>query len=110
MAVNCAILSYNGTVYFGFSGDVHAAPDLRKLETLLMESFRELRTVVGIQPPEQKKLRRRQKVVSKVSAPPPTEHIPVPVSKTLSPLERKPVAEPTSAGAHENALTQLNVA
>ncbi len=29
MAVNCAILSYNGTVYFGFSGDVHAAPDLR---------------------------------------------------------------------------------
>ncbi len=32
MAVNCAILSYNGMVYFGFSGDVHAAPDLRRLE------------------------------------------------------------------------------
>ena len=28
LAVNCAILSYNGMVYFGFSGDVHAAPDL----------------------------------------------------------------------------------
>ena len=39
MAVNCAILSYNGTVYFGFSGDVHAAPDLRRLEKLLTGEF-----------------------------------------------------------------------
>ena len=43
MAVNCAILSYNGAAYFGFSGDVHAAPDLRRLEKLLHESFDELR-------------------------------------------------------------------
>jgi len=42
MAVNCAILSYNGTMYFGFSGDVHAAPDLRRLESLMRLSFREL--------------------------------------------------------------------
>jgi len=42
MAVNCAILSYNGTMYFGFSGDVHAAPDLRRLESFLRLSFREL--------------------------------------------------------------------
>jgi diacylglycerol O-acyltransferase / wax synthase len=110
MAVNCAILSYNGTVYFGFSGDVHAAPDLRKFETLLMDSFTELRTAVGIQPPEQKKPRRRRKVVSKGSAPPRTVPIPAPVPKTLSPLEPKPVAEPTPTGAHENVLTQLNVA
>ena len=27
MALNCAILTYNGTAYFGFSGEVHAAPD-----------------------------------------------------------------------------------
>ncbi len=39
MAVNCAILSYNGAVYFGFSGDVHAAPDLRKLESLADGKF-----------------------------------------------------------------------
>jgi diacylglycerol O-acyltransferase / wax synthase len=110
MAVNCAILSYNGTVYFGFSGDVHAAPDLRKFETLLMDSFTELRTAVGIQPPEQKKPRRRRKVVSKGSAPPRTVPIPAPVPKTLSPLEPKAVAEPTPTGAHENVLTQLNVA
>ena len=110
MAVNCAILSYNDAVYFGFSGDVHAAPDLRKLETLLMDSFTELWTAVGIQPPEQKKPRRRRSVVSNVSAPPRTVPIPAPVPKTLWPLVPKPVAEPTPTGVHENVLTQLNVA
>ena len=48
MALNCAILTYNGTAYFGFSGDVHAAPDLRRLETLLKLSFTELREAAGI--------------------------------------------------------------
>ena len=52
MAVNCAILSYNGTAYFGFSGDAQAAPDLRKLEKLLQESFADLREAARIDPPE----------------------------------------------------------
>jgi diacylglycerol O-acyltransferase len=55
MAVNCAILSYNGTVYFGFSGDTHAAPDLRLLEKLLQQSFAELRQTVGVHSPQKKK-------------------------------------------------------
>jgi hypothetical protein len=57
MAVNCAILSYNGSIYVGFSGDVHAAPDLSKLETLLQHSFGELRDAAGIRPEEKKKER-----------------------------------------------------
>ena len=67
MAANCAILSYNGTMYFGFSGDVHAAPDLRRLETLLKLSFRELQEACGIRPPEKTKpkARRKTKVASK---------------------------------------------
>jgi diacylglycerol O-acyltransferase len=48
MAVNCAILSYHGTLYFGFSGDVHAAPDLQRLEKFLKLSFSELREAAGI--------------------------------------------------------------
>jgi len=68
MAVNCAILSYNGTVYFGFSGDTHAAPDLRRLETLLQASFAELREATGIKPPQKRKMRRRSRVKS--AAPP----------------------------------------
>jgi diacylglycerol O-acyltransferase / wax synthase len=42
MALNCAILSYNGVTYFGFSGDVHAAPDLDILESLMSVSIAEL--------------------------------------------------------------------
>jgi diacylglycerol O-acyltransferase len=67
MAVNCAILSYNGRVYFGFSGDVHAAPDLRRFETLLQESFKELREATGVTPPKrrQKRVRARTKTKAK---------------------------------------------
>lgn len=54
MAVNCAVLSYDGTIHFGFSGDVHAAPDLRRLESLVKESYLELRDAVGIEPPGKK--------------------------------------------------------
>ena len=42
MALNCAVLSYSGNAYFGFSGDAHAAPDIRRLEGFLRESFIEL--------------------------------------------------------------------
>jgi WS/DGAT/MGAT family acyltransferase len=55
MAVNCAILSYNGTVFFGFSGDVKAAPDLRRLEKLLKTSFNDLRDAVTLKAPEKEK-------------------------------------------------------
>lgn len=53
MALNCAILSYNGFAYFGFSGDVHAAPDLRRLEALLKQSFAELKGTA--RPPQRKR-------------------------------------------------------
>jgi diacylglycerol O-acyltransferase / wax synthase len=47
MALNCAILSYNGVAYFGFSGDAHAAPDLGRLESLLKESFTDMKRLLG---------------------------------------------------------------
>jgi hypothetical protein len=37
-------------VYFGFSGDAHAAPDIRQLEKFLKTNFAELRAAAGIQP------------------------------------------------------------
>ncbi len=43
MGINCAILTYNGTAFFGFTGDVHAAPDLERLEKFVDQSFAELR-------------------------------------------------------------------
>jgi len=68
MAVNCAILSYNGMAYFGFSGDVHAAPDLRRLEELVKQTFTELCDAAGIRPPQKKRVRRRRQAVSVSSA------------------------------------------
>jgi diacylglycerol O-acyltransferase len=43
MGINCAILTYNGTAYFGFTGDVHAAPDLEQLERFVDQSFAQFR-------------------------------------------------------------------
>lgn len=42
MTLNCAILSYRGITYFGFSGDTSAATDMHELEELLQESAAEL--------------------------------------------------------------------
>jgi hypothetical protein len=58
LALNCAILSYDGMVYFGFSGDAHAAPDLRQLEKFLKSNFAELRAAAGIQPERPKSPRK----------------------------------------------------
>ena len=42
MGVNCAILSYNGTAYFGFTCDVAAVPDPEHLEKFVTTSCAEL--------------------------------------------------------------------
>ncbi len=110
MAVNCAILSYNGLVYFGFSGDVHAAPDLRKLEKLLTESFTELRTAVGIKAAEQTKPRKKRRVKYTVSAPSPSASRPSPVAEALSPIQPTRVTEPLPADVPGKSLPHLVVA
>jgi diacylglycerol O-acyltransferase len=55
MGLNCAMLSYNGVAYFGFSGDAYAAPRLHRLEAFLRASFAELQKAVGIRPPRPKR-------------------------------------------------------
>jgi diacylglycerol O-acyltransferase / wax synthase len=98
MSLNCAILTYNGTAYFGFSGDVHAAPDLRRLETLLQVSFTELRDAAGVIPPrkkeeqkkEEKKEKRRVRAKAKVRATPPAR-VPAPVRASAPVLPAAPV-------------------
>jgi diacylglycerol O-acyltransferase / wax synthase len=51
LGVNVAILSYDGTAYFGFGGDVHAVPDIDRFEDLLRESFQELRAAAAATQP-----------------------------------------------------------
>ena len=55
MGINCAILTYNGTAYFGFTGDVNAAPDLERLEKCVDQSFAELRRAARGRTPSKKR-------------------------------------------------------
>ena len=68
MAVNCAILSYNGTMYFAFTGDARVAPALARLETLLKWSTKELREAAGIRPPRKQHVRPEVREVFKSAA------------------------------------------
>jgi diacylglycerol O-acyltransferase len=78
MGINCAILTYNGTAFFGFTGDVHAAPDLERLEKFVDQSFVELRAtaasgashVVDAEPPRKRRARPNASIpLAKVEAP-----------------------------------------
>ena len=55
MGLNCAMLSYSGTAYFGFTGDAQAAPHLHRLKKFLRLSFAELQKSVGIRLPRQRR-------------------------------------------------------
>lgn len=50
MGVCCAMASYNGTLYFGLTGDCACAPDLDRLRDFLDESLAELRERSGCAP------------------------------------------------------------
>ncbi|MGB7435284.1 MAG: wax ester/triacylglycerol synthase family O-acyltransferase [Candidatus Acidiferrum sp.] len=114
MALNCAILTYNGTAYFGFSGEVHAAPDLRRMETLLQLSFKELRDAAGVRPTRKAKnkkdtrARSEHKIASTsapMAAPPPASD---PVTITLGPApSAESVESPGSSDTEKKVLAEL---
>jgi diacylglycerol O-acyltransferase / wax synthase len=112
MAVNCAILSYDGMVYFGFSGDAHAAPDLKQMEKLLHASFTELRDAAGVKPPHAKKMHRKPQVAATAAAPAGTTSPPaaVPAVVSLPPVESKRVPEPAKTTKQDNVHAQFVVA
>jgi diacylglycerol O-acyltransferase / wax synthase len=119
MAVNCAILSYDGAAYFGFSGDVQAAPDLRRLETLLKETFTELRDAAGIRPlqKQEKTARKKSRMVLVEAGPAETvparaKAAPAPVvtAAAFVPIQAKRAADSAPATEAEKAIADLVVA
>ncbi|HXZ13479.1 MAG TPA: wax ester/triacylglycerol synthase family O-acyltransferase [Candidatus Sulfotelmatobacter sp.] len=105
MAVNCAILSYDGTVYFGFSGDTHAAPDLRRLEQFLKASYLELRDATR---PRQKKSARPKEAAAKPRAASKAAPAPLRARATRSiPPRLKPAQAPQPVGEEAKALAEL---
>jgi diacylglycerol O-acyltransferase len=76
MGVNCAILSYNGVAYFGFTCDVGAVPDPEHLEKFVTQSCAELRDASKRVKPQAKPeqpakhaQRRKQITVAEIAAP-----------------------------------------
>ena len=62
MGMNCAVMSYDGKLFVGFTGDAQAIPDISSLPAFFTESFAELRDAVGIRMPTTKPPRRKQKI------------------------------------------------
>ena len=90
MGINCAILTYNGTAFFGFTGDVNAAPDLEKLEKFVDESFAKLRagaSAVGSESQAQPAVKKRVRPKAKI----PVAKTP-PAKTTQKARRRKPPA------------------
>jgi len=56
LGLNCAMMSYNGVAYFGFTGDAPATPHLHRLEKYLSVSFAELQRAVGVLPAKARRL------------------------------------------------------
>jgi len=106
MAVNCAILSYDGKLYFGFSGDVHAAPDLRRLETLLKASFTELRDAAGIHPPRKRK-KKTARAKAQVKSRPTPVTVRIPISVPVSRPSVESAGERRSTTEEQKVPTQL---
>jgi diacylglycerol O-acyltransferase len=108
MAVNCAILSYNGTMYFGFSGDVHAAPDLHRLEKLLKSSFLELQEATQVKPRKQKKAKARAKArgASK-PMPGPAARVTVPIPAPAPAPPAATAGKPVTRAEEGKGSTQL---
>jgi diacylglycerol O-acyltransferase len=50
MGMNCAVLTYNGTAFFGFTGDALAMPDIALLPKFLQASFADLQRSAGLAP------------------------------------------------------------
>jgi len=98
MGVNVAILSYNGTAYVGFGGDIHAVPDIDRLEELLRASFAELRNAAIGKPARIKPVTKVK--VTAVSPPQPAKLKQVKATRTPRPARPKvkakliPVPEP----------------
>jgi diacylglycerol O-acyltransferase len=91
MGMNCAVLTYNDTAYFGLIGDAHAIPDLSKLEKFLVASFAELRKAAGIRTSRPRPIHRKTPVAAA-----PTQEAPLQPTATIAPGAIAATPEPKS--------------
>jgi hypothetical protein len=95
-------------MYFGFSGDVHAAPDLHRLEKLLKSSFLELQEATQVKPPKKKKAKARAKArgASK-PMPGPAARVTVPIPAPAPAPPAATAGKPVTRAEEGKGSTQL---
>lgn len=109
MGVNIAMLTYNGTAYFGCTGDVNAAPDLDKFEALLPASFDQLRQAIGLTSATVPKPRRRAKAKKmRIARKSPAQKGPA-VEETVVPVAPEPETESAVAPTEEQTVKKAFV-
>lgn len=85
MGMNCAVLTYDGTAYFGFTGDAQAIPDIERLDELLLKSFRELRKAFGVRARPRRRRSRSKKQAA--AARTPADHESAPAKEAAASAE-----------------------
>jgi len=84
MGMNCAVLTYDGTAFFGFGGDAYAIPDLRRMEKLLTTSFAELKKAVGLRAARRARPRPKPQQVKTKARPRAKQTVPESAADALS--------------------------
>jgi diacylglycerol O-acyltransferase / wax synthase len=105
LGINCAVLTYNGIAYFGLTADVHAAPDVGRLEKLLSTSFAKLSRAAGCRPPRKSRPKVKAKTLAVEKVEPQTAAQPQPpLPQPFSRIQPQSVHAPITNTQEENAL------
>ena len=105
LGINCAVLTYNGTAYFGITADAHAAPDVARLEKLLNTSFAKLSRAAGCRRPHTDRSKPRAKtavieIAGQQSSAQPEPLLPQPIAR----IQPQSVHATIATTQEENAL------
>ncbi|HJS98278.1 MAG TPA: wax ester/triacylglycerol synthase family O-acyltransferase [Terriglobales bacterium] len=106
MALNCAVLSYNGVTYFGFTGDSQAAPDLKRLEKFLQSSLAEMLKAAGYKRPRKAATAEGRNKSSNEDAKPEGKIKPKTKTRSVEDKTQTEEAKPVARGENKAAEAQ----
>ena len=108
LGVNVAVQSYDGKVFWGFTADADAAPDVGTLRDFLFPSLEELGHSAGLKkaPPQPAARKPRARRPAAVTLPTPiAPPAPVVIDKQPAPAETSP--SPAPEPAENEPLTEM---
>jgi hypothetical protein len=115
MGMNCAVLSYNGVLCVGFTGDALCIPDIHHLPSFFRESFDELKKAAGVvrkeRPVRVKKKRRSAKAKSRAEAIPAEQATTIPAAQAEAmPLPQAEVMRAIEAPKEQPSIAEMEAA